>query len=289
MIQSLREEDVQREQLQRNYFGALVPVSETYDKQARALKKSLQKNRERLLKKEEVSLHVSNDLIASIYGFANWQTLQGLINDFDNENNSKLVAFIKHIYVFFLEEFKNNLSFSDEEYFSINESVISGFEAICKKIDKLNHILSGNRIIDGDVIKLIITFVRYFCCIYCSIYNRKIEKFKRELWESDDLENLNRFDSWRIDSASLEELQFAFEKMECKYPIIYLIHSTLILEKVNQSNIQVKKIINILAFCIKKICRQHLGLNKNKSLMNSLAFESLDTEKIAKLFFLNWV
>ena len=84
MIQSLREEDVQREQLQRNYFGALVPVSETYDKQARALKKSLQKNRERLLKKEEVSLHVSNDLIASIYGFANWQTLQGLINDFDN-------------------------------------------------------------------------------------------------------------------------------------------------------------------------------------------------------------
>ena len=271
-------------------FDNSNPSISAYKKQAKSLQSALQKHKDTLLKQDKVSLQTSLHITSNIYGFENWQTLSGTMDDLaKKECNVNLVRYIESKYHVFLLEYKENQTFFNDEYLGNKEDFISNLTKLNKKLSKLDRVLSDERIIDRNVISIVIGIVKQFCYFYLSIYSSKFEQLVDDMWSSKDIDSINKFDPIFFALDDLDKLQNIFEKMQARYPIMYLIHATRILEKNNQSFQQTSKIINVLVYCIATLHSENFMVFINNQELHkklSSGIDLLHIDEISKRYYL---
>lgn len=268
----------------------IEPSLTLYKKQARLLQSALEANKDKLIAQEKISLNTSYQLLSHVYGFDNWQTLSGIVEKFTKkEFNLNLVTYLEKKFRIFLDEYQENKDFFDEEFLGNREEFIVDLSKIMKKINKLNRVLSDDRMIDEHIVYLIVKLVRKFCSFYVSIYSYKLKSFVEKLWDSKDVDEISKFDPISFAIEDLDKLQIIFERMRAKYAIIYLIHSTRILERNFQSFQQVTKIINILVYCLENLPEEnYLAFSDKKNLLEKLKVNSvpINITEIAERYYL---
>ncbi len=285
-----RETQKKRLNLEKIPFDNFSPSISAYKKQAKSLQSALQKHKDTLLKQDKVSLQTSLHITSNIYGFENWQTLSGTMDDLEKkECNVNLIRYIENKYHIFLLEYKENPTFFNDEYLGNKEDFISNLTKLHKKLGKLDRVLSDERIIDKNVISIVIDMVKHFCYFYLSIYSSKFEQFVDDMWSSKDIDSINKFDPISFALDELDKLQNIFEKMQASYRIIYLIHATRILEKNNQSFQQTSKIINVLVYCIATLPSENLMVFINNPELHkkmTAGINSININEISERYYL---
>ncbi len=290
LLHESRQANTKRLNLAKIPLESIEPSISSYKKQARSLQLALQKHREKLIAQDKISLQTSLHIVSHLYGFENWQTLVGTMEDYTSkEFDPELIKYIENIYQVFLDEINEKEDFFNDEFFGDKEEFIANLSKTVKNTSKLARILCDERIIDKDVVSLIIDLVMVYCHLHIALFPRKIERFIEDLWDSKNIDEIGKFDPISFSLADLDKLQIIFGSIRVEYPVVYLIHSARILVGNNQSLQQVSKIINILVYCISTLSTENpLIFGSNKALKEKLAFgaSSLNFKEIAERYFL---
>ena len=286
LLKNAKEATKKRLNLEKIPLESFKPSLSAYKKQARSIQLALQQHRDTLVSQEKISLQTSLHIVSNIYGFENWQTLAGTMEDYSkNVSNPAYIKFIEHNYKGFLEKFKEQVDFFNEDFFGNKEQFISELSQLIKKTGKLDRILSDERVIDESTVSLVINFVKYFCYFYIASNSDKFENFVDGLWSSRDIEDVSKFDPISFAFSDFEKLQIIFQRMKVNYPIIYLIHATRIFEKNNRSFQEVSKIIHVLVYCIATFLTNNTTFKRyNESLDGDN--ESLNIKQIGERYYL---